>query len=245
MEEQIRISGEASSVCLRDSHQRLKVLNTRKQFVQYIRRVWMSGRPRLFLEESSCLLEASTLPINNLSLFKASMFFSSWWSLYRRSVASQLEKCHRLASPQTGSKRGSFRFHLWQQCLDLWHFMHRWHLFCFDGQTRLASRQMRTRDSCVITYGQPDTNNSPISRTAQHSLGLAHSNSPLQLLDRHGDLEVMSQNMKGSEDVCPLDHLSQRTPLEHFGAENISRLFRQEADMDQDLEDGDKLRQRR
>lgn len=51
----------------------------------------------------------------------------------------------------------------------------------------------------------------------------------------------MSQNMKGSEDVCPLDHLSQRTPLEHFGAENISRLFSQEAYMDQDLEkeDGD------
>lgn len=82
------------------------------------------------------------------------------------------------------------------------------------------------------------------SQTAQHSVVLTHSNSPLQLLDRHGDLEVMSQNVKGSEDVCPLDHLSQRTPLEHFGAENISRLFRQEAYVDQDLgkEDRDTLK---
>lgn len=55
----------------------------------------------------------------------------------------------------------------------------------------------------------------------------------------------MSQNMEGSEDVCPLDHLSQRTPLEHFGAENISRLLCQEAYMDQDLkEDRDTLWQR-
>lgn len=45
----------------------------------------------------------------------------------------------------------------------------------------------------------------------------------------------MSQNMESSEDVCPLDHLSQGTPLEDFGAENISRLFGQEAHMDQNL----------
>lgn len=52
----------------------------------------------------------------------------------------------------------------------------------------------------------------------------------------------MSQNMESSEDVCPLDHLSQGTPLEDFGAENISRLFCQEAHMDQNLkEKRDKL----
>lgn len=45
--------------------------------------------------------------------------------------------------------------------------------------------------------------------------------------------------MESSEDVCPLDHLSQRTPLQHFGAEDISRLLRQEAHMDQDLKDRD------
>lgn len=45
----------------------------------------------------------------------------------------------------------------------------------------------------------------------------------------------MSQNMESSEDVCPLDHLSQGPPLEDFGAENISRLFGQEAHMDQNL----------
>lgn len=50
----------------------------------------------------------------------------------------------------------------------------------------------------------------------------------------------MSQNMEGSEDVSPLDHFSKRTPLQHFGAENISWLFCQETHMDQDLkEDGD------
>lgn len=74
------------------------------------------------------------------------------------------------------------------------------------------------------------------------SNSFTHSYSPLQVLDRHGDLEVMSQNMERSEDVCPLDHLSQWTPLQHFGAENISGLLCQEADMDQDLkEHGDKL----
>lgn len=55
----------------------------------------------------------------------------------------------------------------------------------------------------------------------------------------------MSQNMQGGEDVSPLDHFSQRTPLQHFGAENISRLLCQEAYMDQDLrEDRDTLWQR-
>lgn len=33
-------------------------------------------------------------------------------------------------------------------------------------------------------------------------------NSPLQLLHRHGDLQVVAQNMESSEDVSPLDHLS-------------------------------------
>lgn len=63
------------------------------------------------------------------------------------------------------------------------------------------------------------------------------SNSPLELLDGHGDLEVVSQDMQGGEDVSPLDHLSQRTPLQHLGAENVPGLFRQEAHMDQDLEE--------
>lgn len=46
----------------------------------------------------------------------------------------------------------------------------------------------------------------------------------------------MSQNMESGEDVSPLDHLSQWTPLQHLGAEDISRLFCEEAHMDQDLE---------
>lgn len=62
--------------------------------------------------------------------------------------------------------------------------------------------------------------------------------SPLQLLDRHGDLKVMSQHMEGGEDVSPLDHLSQGTPLEDLGAENVSRLFCQEAHMDENLKAG-------
>lgn len=47
----------------------------------------------------------------------------------------------------------------------------------------------------------------------------------------------MAQHMEGSEDVCPLDHLPQRTALQHFGAENISGLLRQEAHVDQNLKD--------
>lgn len=59
--------------------------------------------------------------------------------------------------------------------------------------------------------------------------------SPLQLLDRHGDLEVVSQHMQSGEDVCPLDHLSQRTPLQDLGAENVSGLLCQEAHVDENL----------
>lgn len=61
----------------------------------------------------------------------------------------------------------------------------------------------------------------------------------MQLLHGHGDLEVVTQNVESSEDVCPLDHLSQRTPLQHFGAEDISGLLRQEAHVDQDLKNRD------
>lgn len=54
-------------------------------------------------------------------------------------------------------------------------------------------------------------------------------NSPVQLLERNGDLEVVSQHMEGCEDVGPLHHLTQRTPFQHFGTEHIPRLLRQEA----------------
>lgn len=45
--------------------------------------------------------------------------------------------------------------------------------------------------------------------------------------------------MKGSQDVCPLDHLSQRSPFQHFWAKNIPRLLSQEAHMHQDLKEKD------
>lgn len=48
----------------------------------------------------------------------------------------------------------------------------------------------------------------------------------------------MSQHMESGEDVCPLDHLSQGTPFEDLGAENISGLFCQEAHMDENLKEG-------
>lgn len=49
--------------------------------------------------------------------------------------------------------------------------------------------------------------------------------------------------MESSEDVCPLDHLSQGTAFQHFRAENVSRLLRQEAHMDQDLQHRDRAAQ--
>lgn len=55
------------------------------------------------------------------------------------------------------------------------------------------------------------------------------SNSPVQLLEGHGDLEVVSQHVEGCEDVGPLHHLTQRTPLQHFGTENIPGLLGQKA----------------
>lgn len=80
--------------------------------------------------------------------------------------------------------------------------------------------------------------NNSIKTNIQSISFLIHFYSPLQLLDRHGDLEVMSQHMESGEDVCPLDHLSQGTPLEDLGAENISGLFCQEAHVDENLQEG-------
>lgn len=61
-------------------------------------------------------------------------------------------------------------------------------------------------------------------------------NLPVQLLEGDGDLEVVSQHVEGSEDVSPLHHLAQRTPLQHLGTEDVPRLLRQEAHVNQDLE---------
>ncbi|TNN83347.1 hypothetical protein EYF80_006328 [Liparis tanakae] len=61
-------------------------------------------------------------------------------------------------------------------------------------------------------------------------------NSPVQLLERNGDLEVVSQHVERCEDVGPLYHLAQRTPLQHFGTEHVPRLLRQEAHVNQNLD---------
>lgn len=59
---------------------------------------------------------------------------------------------------------------------------------------------------------------------------------PLQLLQGDCDPQAVSQEEEGSQDISPLHHLAQRAPLQHPRTENIPRLLRQEADMDQDLE---------
>lgn len=61
---------------------------------------------------------------------------------------------------------------------------------------------------------------------------------PLQLLQRHRHPQAVSQEEEGSQDVRPLHHLAQRAPLQHTGAENVPRLLRQEADVNQDLGTG-------
>lgn len=58
---------------------------------------------------------------------------------------------------------------------------------------------------------------------------------PLQLLQRHRHPQAVSQEEEGSQDVRPLHHLAQRAPLQHPRAENVPRLLRQEADVNQDL----------
>lgn len=60
-------------------------------------------------------------------------------------------------------------------------------------------------------------------------------NLPVQLFEGNGDLEVVSQHMEGCEDVSPLHHLPQWTPLQHLGTEDIPRLLRQKAHVDEDL----------
>lgn len=57
----------------------------------------------------------------------------------------------------------------------------------------------------------------------------------MQLFEGNRDLEVVSQHMEGCEDVSPLHHLPQWTPLQHLGTEDIPRLLRQKAHVDEDL----------
>lgn len=57
----------------------------------------------------------------------------------------------------------------------------------------------------------------------------------MQLFEGNRDLEVVSQDMEGCEDVSPLHHLPQWTPLQHLGTEDIPRLLRQKAHVDKDL----------
>lgn len=56
-------------------------------------------------------------------------------------------------------------------------------------------------------------------------------NLPVQLFEGYRDLEVVSQHVEGCEDVSPLHHLPQRTPLQHLGTEDVPRLLRQKANV--------------
>lgn len=57
----------------------------------------------------------------------------------------------------------------------------------------------------------------------------------MQLLERKRDLEVVSQHVKGCENVGPLHHLAQRTPFQHLGTEDIPRLLCQKTHVDENL----------
>lgn len=59
--------------------------------------------------------------------------------------------------------------------------------------------------------------------------------SPLQLLQGHCDPQAVAQDVKSRQDICPLHHLPQRPALQHPGAEHVSRLLCQEANVDKDL----------
>lgn len=56
-------------------------------------------------------------------------------------------------------------------------------------------------------------------------------NLPVELFERNRDLEVVSQHVKGCEDVGPLHHLTQGTPLQHFGTEDVPRFLCEKAHM--------------
>ena len=58
----------------------------------------------------------------------------------------------------------------------------------------------------------------------------------MKFLERNGDLEVVAQHVQDREDVGPLHHLAQRTPLQHFGTEDVPGLLGQEAHVDEDLD---------
>lgn len=59
--------------------------------------------------------------------------------------------------------------------------------------------------------------------------------SPLQLLQGHCDPQAMAQDIESGQDVCPLHHLPQRPALQHPWAEHVTRLLRQEANVNEDL----------
>lgn len=61
-------------------------------------------------------------------------------------------------------------------------------------------------------------------------------NLPVQLFEGYRDLEVVSQHVEGREDVSPLHHLPQWAPLQHLGTEDVPRLLRQKANVDEDLD---------
>lgn len=58
---------------------------------------------------------------------------------------------------------------------------------------------------------------------------------PVQLLQRNRDLQIVSQHVKGCDDVGPLNHLTQRASLQHLGTEDIPGFLRQKAHVDENL----------
>lgn len=62
------------------------------------------------------------------------------------------------------------------------------------------------------------------------------NDSPLELFDRDGDLQVVPEDVQGREDVGPLDHLSQRPAFQNLRAEDVARFLRQKTHVHQNLQ---------
>lgn len=68
--------------------------------------------------------------------------------------------------------------------------------------------------------------------------------SPLELFDRDGDLQVVPEDVQGREDVGPLHHLSQRPAFQNLRTEDVARFLRQETHVHQNLQRKNKQRRR-
>lgn len=71
--------------------------------------------------------------------------------------------------------------------------------------------------------------------TAEHTHTHTQGDSLLELGERRGDPDVVSEQVQRGDEVTPLDQLPQRTPAERVLRDLKARLLRQETQVHQDL----------